>query len=223
MNAKQSVDKLTGLLTKKEFREIFSSQLAKARNHEHEQPLALGFFDLDGFLNINQTFGHAGGDNLLKAVSSLLVQKIGENGFAARYGGDEFAVLLPEMEREQAFLLLEQIRSAVSQLEVDDSSGEVMRGQTISAGVAAFPVDGRSEADLLRKADQALYKAKLSGRDQVKLAYEERMVPKTAHFTQTQLERLSQLAEAHGSSDAELLREAVDDLLTKYGVNDIET
>jgi hypothetical protein len=75
----------------------------------------------------------------------------------------------------------------------------------------------------LRKADQALYRAKASGRNQIRLAYEERMVPKTTHYTQTQLERLSKLAQERGVNEADLLREAMDDFLTKYGVNDIET
>lgn len=217
------LDDLTGLLTKKAFRDEFSSQLAQARNKDHEQPLAVGFFDLDEFLKVNDTYGHAGGDSLLKAVAGLLKEMVGDAGFAARYGGDEFAVLLPGLEREQAFLLMEQVRAAVNRIEITTQSGENMVGQTISAGIAAFPVDGRSEPDLLRKADQALYRAKLAGRNQVRLAYEEKMIPKTAHFTQTQLERLSHLAETHGASDAELLREAMDDLLTKYGVNDIES
>jgi hypothetical protein len=75
---------------------------------------------------------------------------------------------------------------------------------------------------LLRKADQALYRVKDTGRNKIRLAYEERMVPKTTHYTQTQLERLSKLASERGVGEADLLREALDNLLTKYGVNDIE-
>ncbi len=84
-------------------------------------------------------------------------------------------------------------------------------------------MDGRTENELFRKADHALYRAKANGRKQIRLAYEERMVPKTTHYTQTQLERLSKLAEERGVNEADLLREAMDDFLTKYGVNDIET
>lgn len=92
---------------------------------------------------------------------------------------------------------------------------------TLSAGIASYPVDGRSEAELLRKADQAMYRAKEMGGNQVRLAYEERMVPKTSHYTQTQLERLSRLSEKEGVGEAVLLREALDNLLLKYRVTDI--
>jgi diguanylate cyclase len=93
---------------------------------------------------------------------------------------------------------------------------------TLPGAVASFPVDGRTQSELIRKADQALYKAKKNSRNKVRLAYDERRVAKTAHFTQTQLERLSKLAEERQAGESELLREAVDDLLTKYGLTDIE-
>jgi hypothetical protein len=80
-----------------------------------------------------------------------------------------------------------------------------------------------SENELFRKADHALYHAKASGRKQIRLAYEEGMIPKTTHYTQTQLERLSKLADERGVNDANLLRETMDDFLTKNGLNDIET
>jgi diguanylate cyclase (GGDEF)-like protein len=216
-------DDLTGLLTQKAFRDAFSSALLQARLPQAEQPLAVGFIDIDNFLAINQMYGHQGGDDLLRAIATHITELVGEQGVVGRYGGDEFAFVLPRMERESAFLLLERIRAAINQQEYPTTRGEVIRNQTISAGVAAFPMDGRTETELMRKADQALYRAKVSGRNQVRLAYEEKMIPKTAHFTQTQLERLSKLAEAHATTDADLLREALDDLLTKYGVNDIES
>ena len=73
--------------------------------------------------------------------------------------------------------------------EIKAGADRVIAGMSISGGVASFPVDGRSEVELLRKADQALYRAKVAGRGRIRLAYEERMVPKTTHYTQTQLER----------------------------------
>jgi diguanylate cyclase (GGDEF)-like protein len=216
-------DDLTKLVTRDAYREAFSETLSASKEKKPPQPLAVAFIDIDHFMAVNDNYGHSTGDAMLKAVSTVLMDMLLDKGIAARYGGDEFAFLLPGMEREGAFLLIERIRSAINDAEFVDSAGNTIQGYTISAGVAAFPLDGRTETELLRKADQALYRAKRAGRNQVRLAYDEKMVPKTAHFTQTQLERLSELAEVHSTSDADLLREALDDLLTKYGVNDIES
>lgn len=216
-------DDLTGLFNRKAFLEEVSTALSQAKQLPHEVPLSLALMDIDHFLQINERYGHVGGDNVLEAVSQVIQELAGEQALASRYGGDEFALLFPNTEREQAFLKVEQVRIAMSESQITTAKGDLIQGLTVSAGVASFPIDGRSENELLRKADQALYRAKVAGRDQVRLAYEERMLPKTVHFTQTQLERLSKLAEERGVSEADLLREAMDDLLTKYGVNNIET
>ena len=118
---------------------------------------------------------------------------------------------------------MDKNRQELSQRELIAGVKQTIQGIFISSGVASFPMDGRTENELFRKADHALYRAKAGGRNQIRLAYEERMVPKTTHYTQTQLERLSKLAEERGVNEADLLREAMDDFLTKYGVNDIET
>jgi len=217
------IDELTGFFNRKAFMEEFQSRLAKARSQSVELPLSLALLDLDHFKRINDDFGHIAGDNVLIELARVILEAVGETVICSRYGGDEFAILFVGQEREQAFLILEQIRVAVAKTLIKVNEGHVIDGLSISAGVASFPVDGRSEVELLRKADQALYRAKWAGRNQVRLAYEERMVPKTAHFTQTQLERLAKLAESHGVSEADMLREAMDDLLTKYGVNDVES
>jgi diguanylate cyclase (GGDEF)-like protein len=217
------IDELTGFFNRKAFMEEFQSQLAKARSQSMELPLSLALLDLDHFKRINDDFGHVAGDNVLIELARVIQEAVGETVICSRYGGDEFAILFVGQEREQAFLILEQIRVAVAQTSIQVNDAHLIGGLSISAGVASFPVDGRSEVELLRKADQALYRAKWAGRNQVRLAYEERMVPKTAHFTQTQLERLAKLAESHGVSEADMLREAMDDLLTKYGVNDVES
>ena len=222
MNPTPTTDALCGLLTRKAFQEIFAEQLAQARSTP-EKPLSLGFFDIDQFMEINNSFGHVGGDEVLVAVADILRQLAGKDAVLGRYGGDEFAILFPGKVREQAFLMMEYVRLALAQKSMNFESGKSLQGIPISGGVASFPIDGRSTAELLRKADQALYRAKVDGKAQIRLAYEEKMVPKTAHFTQTQLERLSKLADEHSVNEADLLREAMDDLLTKYGVNDIES
>jgi len=219
----QQKDDLTGLFSRKAFLEQFCKVLAQAKASLKEIPLSLALMDVDKFKAINDQYGHVTGDNVLVTVAKVIQANAGLDAVVGRYGGDEFLIVFPGEEREQAFLKLEQIRQEMSQHELVITEGSVIKGIPISAGLASFPVDGRTENELLRKADHALYRAKVGGRNQVRLAYEERMVPKTTHYTQTQLERLSKLAEERGVNEADLLREAMDDFLTKYGVNDIET
>ena len=215
------VDDLTGLLVGKVFYETLDQTLQKAKSTE--APVSIAFVDIDNFLRINTDFGHAGGDDVLKAIADLLRQHCGENAVPVRYGGDEFAVIFPDVEREQAFLLLEKLRESVCALQLKiGKNGAQVTGLTISVGLSCYPVDGHLKSELLRKADQALYRAKVTGRNKVRLAQDEKMVPKTSHYTQTQLERLTKLAAERQVGEAELLREAMDDLLVKYGVNQIE-
>ncbi len=211
-------DPLTGLLSRTAFESEFESLMRSAS--ESGQPIALAFLDIDHFLNINQEHGHIGGDQVLKAVAEIFTQQVGEGVIVARYGGDEFALLFPDTEREQAFLVLEGIRSAI---EGTTGFGSVKAEVTITGGLASCPVDGNSGGEITRKADQALYRAKKTGRNNVRLAYEEKMAPKTSHFTLTQLERLTNLAKKEGVGEAVLLREALDDLIIKYEVNKIES
>lgn len=217
------LDELTGLFNRKAFLEKFPQALKQAKASQQEVPLSLALIDVDHFKTINDRHGHVMGDNALVAVAEVIQAHAGKDALVGRYGGDEFVIVFPGEEREQAFLKLERIRQDVSQRELVIPDGSTLNGISISGGVASFPVDGRTKNELFRKADHALYRAKASGRKQIRLAYEERMVPKTTHYTQTQLERLSKLAEGRGVSEADLLREAMDDFLTKYGVNDIET
>lgn len=216
-------DDLTGLFNRKAFLAELSAALSYAKLNNHEAPFSVALIDIDQFYGLNERYGHVGGDNILEAFSQIVQDIVGEDAIPSRYGGDEFAIIFPNTEREQAFLRLEQIRVAALQHEIVTAKGEHIGGIPVSGGVASFPIDGRSENELLRKADQALYRAKVAGRNQVRLSYEERMVPKTSHYTQTQLERLSKLSEERSVSEADLLREAMDDLLTKYGVNSIES
>lgn len=219
----EDIDNLTGLVARRHFLEIFHDLLEQAKSSSGDRPLSLAYFDTDHFFNINEKYGHVGGDNLLVDLANLVRDCVGENAIAGRYGGDEFAILFPNTDREQTFLTMENLRRAIEQLTVAAPDAQEIKGITISAGVASFPVDGRSVGELIRKADHALYRAKVAGRNQVRLAFEERMVPKTAHFTAIQLERLSKLASERGVSEADLLREAMDELLDKYGVNEIES
>jgi diguanylate cyclase (GGDEF)-like protein len=218
MTANPNTDHLTGLLKRVAFEEQFT--LLIQSTSDQGEPLSLTFLDIDHFLQINENFGHAGGDEVLLGLAQILSEQAGEGAIIARYGGDEFALLFPGMVREQVFLIMEKIRTAV---EVQEKFGSVKTNITITAGIAAYPIDGTTESEILRKADQALYRAKVTGRNIIRLAYDEKMAPKTSHYTLTQLERLTKLAKKVGVGAAVLLREALDDLLIKYEVNKIES
>jgi len=215
----QRIDLLTGLFTRRTFEESFKTYLQNAV--KLQEPLSLAFIDIDQFLVVNETLGHPGGDAVLAEIALLLKQQLGTGTVLGRYGGDELVALLPNSEREQAFLAVERLRLAVeSKGEYQFDSARFSIQATISAGIASYPIDGQNEVELLRKADQALYRAKEAGRNTIRLAYDERMVPKTTHYTMTQLERLTKLAQEQGCTEAELLREALDNLLKKYGVTE---
>ncbi len=217
----QLQDELTGLLTRKAFHETLDGILEKHKGVD--APLSLAFIDVDNFFNINEQYGHAGGDDVLKALADMIKLASGSAGLPSRYGGDEFVIIFPDMEREQAFLTIEKLRETVEHTSIKLAKADIeINGISISAGIACYPMDGRLKSELLRKADQALYRAKVTGRSKVRLAYDEKMLPKTSHYTQTQLERLTKLAAERQAGEAELMREALDDLLGKYGINEIE-
>lgn len=211
-------DPLTGLLSRNAIEAQFQALVKTAS--EIGGTVSLAFLDIDSFLAVNRDHGHEAGDRILQAVAEILKEEAGENALAARYGGDEFALLFPYLEREQAFLILERIRARIEGL---DSFHKVKAQITITGGIASYPIDGNTENEILRKADQALYRGKKTGRNIIRLAYEEKMAPKTSHYTLTQLERLAALAQVEGVGEAVLLREALDDLLLKYQVNRIES
>jgi diguanylate cyclase (GGDEF)-like protein len=216
--ANTTMDPLTGLLKRVAFDEALHAAFLAAS--QGNTPLALAFFDVDRFLQANETYGHQGGDAILATIANTAKQLIGVRGGLSRYGGDEFACLFENTEREQAFLVMEGVRAAVEALDQFSNGDTTIEAKvTITGGVAAYPIDGSDENELFRKADGALYRAKNTGRNKFVLAVEERLIPKTAHFTQTQLERLSELAGEQGVSEAVLLREGLDDLLVKYKHN----
>ena len=217
---KMGVDSLTGLPTRRDFQKIFHDAVETAK--KENQQLAFCFIDIDHFLEVNEKYGHDGGDHVLVTVGQVVRETVGALGECSRFGGDEFAILFSDMGRERAFLLVEKIREKIEGIDSFGTGVGSFTGKiTISAGVSAFPVDGRTDYALLRKANEALFRCKRESRNTIRLAVEENMVAKTAHFTQTQLNRLSEMAAEHSVSEAELLREAVDDLIIKYDHPDI--
>jgi diguanylate cyclase (GGDEF)-like protein len=203
-------DALTGLHRLGQQSDALDRTLEAARRASRS--LALALVDLDDFARVNDQLGHDGGDRVLRELAAHLAQAAAD-GTAYRFGGDAFLLVWDGVEKEQAFLRVEEARQAF----VAAESAEAPRvSVTVSAGVAGYPDDGATAQELVRKALDALYRAKVTGRDKVCLAREERMVTKTTHYTQGQLEGLSRLGRKMGISEATLLREALDDLLRKH-------
>ena len=126
--------------------------------------------DIDHFKQINDTYGHAIGDRMLKAVAQTIQQSCRTFDTPARYGGEEFVIVLPETNRESACIVAERIRSGVAALRIPFSSGIAGKHQvqvTVSIGIARFSSDGLDAAGLLEHADSNLYAAKQEGRNRV--------------------------------------------------------
>jgi diguanylate cyclase (GGDEF)-like protein len=203
-------DPLTGLPKKQEFEALMDAAIENAGM----TPVSLAIVDIDHFLAANEKHGHVKGDEIILAIARAIGRELEpEKAQLCRVGGDEIAVIMERMEKEAAFLRLERIRGAIAAL---DAFAGLEPRPTVSIGVATHPDDGSTRQEIVRKADDALFRAKAAGRNRVGLAREEKMVPKTSHFTQGQLERLSALSSKEGVGEAELLREALDDLFKKY-------
>jgi diguanylate cyclase (GGDEF)-like protein len=122
--------------------------------------------DVDHFKRYNDTHGHEGGDALLAAFGRLLARQARAEDIVCRYGGEEFAIIMPGAEIADASARLDAVRSEAARLHVE-LRGQALSRITMSAGLAAYPRDGSTGAALLAAADAALYAAKKAGRDRV--------------------------------------------------------
>ena len=182
-----------------------------------DETVSVALVDLDMFGRLNEQLGTEAGDAVLGRLADCLRDVVADQGTIYRYGGDAFGVLLRGIEKEQAFLLLEEGRRAFAGLLVAaEGTGSQGSKSTVSVGVACMPDDGADPKEVVRKANEALYRAKSTGRNKVSLAREEKMVTKTSHYSQGQRQGLSRLAKRMGVGEAVLLREALDDILRKY-------
>jgi diguanylate cyclase (GGDEF)-like protein len=141
------------------------------RCKRHGIPLSVIFLDLDGFKGINDRHGHAAGDAALRAVAGALASQLRETDRLGRYGGEEFAVVLPRTDAGEAQAVVERLRGAVAGLQLGRLG--VTQRLTLSAGVAAAQESDAHFGDVLNRADRALYRAKESGRNRVFVAAQE--------------------------------------------------
>ena len=196
--------------------DAFEEELNAILNSDMEasgEIVAIALIDCDKFDHINKDFGIGEGDRVLIEAGKYIRDNLPEGAKVYRIGGDEFAVLFRGiMEREEIFLYLNDLKNHYA---VQTPDGQ---RQTITVGMATAFEDANRCVELIRKADGALFRAKVSGGNKVSMAKEEKMVPKTSHFTQDQLQRLAKLAKREGVGEAILLREGLDLLLKKYDI-----
>ena len=157
-------DDLTKVLNRHGLIEFAIAELNRAHRFKHS--LGLILFDIDQFKMVNDTFGHAAGDEVLRAVAGICRAAIREIDVIGRYGGDEFVIVLPECSLETALIVAERMRNMLESSPILIGEQEIKI--TLSAGVASDLVGSLSLDDLLRQADQALYAAKSAGRNCVR-------------------------------------------------------
>src|SRR5215212_1652626 len=158
-------DALTGLMNRRGFQELIETELERARRSG--RPLSLLIGDLDHFKRLNDTFGHGAGDHALERLSVILETAKRRIDTAARIGGEEFAVVLPDSDQHAAYILGERMRR-----EVRETFMYEQYELTMSLGVATFPTHAKDVESLIAQADEALYAAKALGRDRT-VAYSE--------------------------------------------------
>lgn len=156
-------DALTGVLNRRALVDVMRREIARDQRHRHG--LSVLMFDIDNFKAVNDRYGHAAGDHVLRHVAMVTTQVIRDTDTLARYGGEEFVVVAPETDEAQAWRLAERIRDALqsSDIAVDHHTLRV----TASVGVAIVREDDREPDHILDRVDAALYAAKAAGRNRV--------------------------------------------------------
>ncbi len=159
LRQRATTDPLTGAFNRAKFDERLAQELSRVQRHGN--PLTLAILDIDKFKQVNDTFGHASGDQVLSQVSAVARNNLRSADLFARWGGEEFVVLAPDTDRDGGFRLAEKIRAAIERHPFDEV-GRI----TASFGVAEYRA-GESPEAFLRRADEALYQAKHGGRNRV--------------------------------------------------------
>jgi diguanylate cyclase (GGDEF)-like protein len=158
-------DGLTSLYNHTYMQELLERELSRARRYKH--PLSVMMFDIDHFKQVNDTYGHLAGDDMLRNIAEMLQRRARKEDIAARYGGEEFMLILPETDKEDAAIIAERLRAEVALTRVATEAGEF--GATISIGVVGYDASEReiTKRSIIQTVDKAMYASKEGGRDRV--------------------------------------------------------
>ena len=156
-------DGLTGLLNRQALDETLSNEYNRAKRHNED--LSVIFFDLDDFKKVNDSHGHLAGDEALKQVARILLVEKRLEDAAARYGGEEMVMVLPETTKGNAYTIAERIRLKVAAMNIPWNGTDIRI--SLSGGISSFPKEARDVRSLIQKADEAVQRAKDSGKNKV--------------------------------------------------------
>ena len=163
-------DKLTGLFNRPYFDEAFNQQVALANRYKED--FTILFLDIDNFKEVNDTYGHLAGDAALQEIAAVILREKRDSDIAARFGGEEFVLLMTHTDNVSALIFAERLRKQVELLEI------IYRDQriklTVSGGIASFPFNSDDPKQLLQMADSAVYLAKGAGKNTISLFKEEK-------------------------------------------------
>lgn len=193
-----AVDKLTGVYLRKFIESKFAIELNTSRTEGGA--LSVIMLDIDKFKNVNDTYGHRKGDEILTRLGEILNSVIRESDYVGRYGGEEFIVLLPQTTARRAYIVAEKIRNAVEDAELLGSDYPL----TISLGISTYPKDGSNEDELIEKADRALYYSKNNGRNQ-STSWDENLIKEGRRY-----DRLTGILTGNISSDTRTVQGLLD-------------
>src|SRR5690554_990451 len=156
-------DRLTGLLNRGTWENLVDAEFERYRRYGHATTLIM--FDIDHFKPVNDTYGHLAGDEVIRHTAQVTRNGVRQSDSAGRYGGEEFGIILPETDAENARVICERIRETIEQSTVNTTAGDIQ--YTVSMGVAQLTDEPENYMQWMQKADEALYKAKESGRNKV--------------------------------------------------------
>lgn len=160
-----ATDGLTGLWNQRRMTDLLREELRRASRYH--RALSVLMLDVDSFKTFNDTYGHPQGDHLLRSIAAILCANVRNVDFVGRYGGEEFIAVLPETAKHDACNMAERIRSAVEEHACVALEDGMVAYRTVSVGVASFPEDALNPAELVQRADEALYRAKRAGKNRV--------------------------------------------------------